>query len=182
MPAIDTAAWLRPPFTETMFTVTNWDTAADKADFANTLCRFIAADFKKELFTQKLYRRLNLSFGFIAHYDIGGYFDYFFLDLQGKIAFLEEMLAWWPCGQPEHTFSDVERAVKARLRACDLLDAYRQLRAAEIDGAERALLALLRRKYEGPDPPAPLSAPILHSGTPPKTRQTARKNEQTCLF
>jgi hypothetical protein len=37
MPAIDTAAWLRPPFTETMFTVTNWDTAADKADFANTL-------------------------------------------------------------------------------------------------------------------------------------------------
>lgn len=73
MPAIDTAAWLRPPFTETMFTVTNWDTAADKADFANTLCRFIAADFKKELFTQKLYRRLNLSFGFIAQYNINDF-------------------------------------------------------------------------------------------------------------
>lgn len=165
-----------------MFIPTKWDTAADKADFANTLCRFIGADFKKELFTQKLYRRLNLSFGSIAHYDHSGFFDYYFRDLQGKIAFLEEMLTWWPCGEPDRIFSDVERAVKARLRAYDLLGVHRQLRAAEIDGAGRALLALLRRKYEGPDPPPRLSAPILHPGTPPKTRQTARKSEQTNLF
>ncbi len=62
------------------------------------------------LFTQKLARRLALSFGHIAHFDCGCFYNHFFLDLQGKVAFLEETLAWVPCGEPSHTFCDVERA------------------------------------------------------------------------
>src|ERR1700733_10380324 len=127
MPVIDTGALLRPPFAESQFTPTTWDTAADKAHFANTLCRFIAADFKQSLFTKKLYGRLSLTFGHIAHFNLHGFFEHFFQDQQGKIAFLEQTLTWPVYGDPDYTFCDVERAVQSRLRACKLLDAYRAL-------------------------------------------------------
>jgi hypothetical protein len=44
-----------------------------------------------------------------------------------------------------------------------LLEAYRALRAGEVGQAERAQLALLRRKYDGQEAPAPSSVPVLHS-------------------
>ena len=117
-----------------------------------------------------------------AHFDRGSFYNHFFRDLQGKVAFLEETLAWVPCGQPSHTFCDVERAVLARLRKSNLLDAYRALRAAEVEGVERALLAKLREKYEGAPTASQTSAPILHRGDPPKTRRTAQQSGQTNLF
>ncbi len=67
MPVIfDTGALVRPAFDPAEFTATKWETGADKAAFANGLCRFIAADFKLILFTDKLYRRLAGTFGHIA--------------------------------------------------------------------------------------------------------------------
>jgi hypothetical protein len=155
MTVFDTSALTRPPFTDADFTATKWDGAAEKAAFANALCRFISADFRESLFTQKLYRRLALSFGHIARFERGCFYDHFFRNLQGKVAFLEETLAWVPCGEPGHTFSDAERAILARLRQSNLLDAYRALRAAEVEGAERALLAKLREKHKGAPTPSP---------------------------
>jgi hypothetical protein len=182
MPVIDTGGLVRPPFTAEQFTTTKWDTAADKAAFANTLCHFMAADFRENLFTKKLYRRLSLSFGMIAHYNEFEFYDHFFRDLQGKVAFLEETLSWRPCGQPEFTFCDVEHAVQVRLSLCDLPGAYRALRAAEVEGAERALLVLLRQKYEGPDTPAPASVPIPHAGSVPKAARKQAPHDQASLF
>jgi len=98
------------------------------------------------------------------------------------MAFLEETLAWVPCGDPRHTFCDVERAVLARLREGNLLGAYRELRAAEVEGAERALLVKLREKHEGTPVSSQTSAPILHPGAPPKTHRTAHQSGQTSLF
>jgi hypothetical protein len=140
----------------------------------------MSADFQDSLFTPKLYRRLALTFGHIAHSGSGCFYNHFFRDLQGKVAFLEETLAWVPCGQPSH--SDVERAVLARLRKSNLLDVYRALRALEVEGAERALLAKLREKYEGIPAPSQTSAPILHPGVPSKTRRSGQRSGQTSLF
>lgn len=67
MTVFDTRALTRPFFTDADFTATKWDSAVEKAAFANALCRFMCADFKESLFTQKLYRRLALTFGHIAH-------------------------------------------------------------------------------------------------------------------
>jgi hypothetical protein len=128
MTVFDTRALTRPLFIDAEFTATKWDRAAEKAAFANALCCFIGADFKESLFTQKLYRRLALTFGHISHFDYEHFYNHFFLHLRGKVAFLEETLAWVPCGQPSHTFCDVERAVLARLRKSNLLDAYRAAR------------------------------------------------------
>jgi hypothetical protein len=65
---LDTKPLLRPQFTSTEFKATKWDSAEVKAEFANKLCKFIAADFKESLFTKALYSRLSNTFGHIAHY------------------------------------------------------------------------------------------------------------------
>jgi hypothetical protein len=175
----DTTALLRPAFTAHAFTATEWSTAEEKADFAGKLCKFMAADFKQSLFTKVLYRRLNLSFGHIAHCDSFGFFDYFFRDLRGKIEFLEDTLLWRPYGDPTYTFCDVERAVQARIKACNLLAAYRALRAAEVEGAERELLRRLQAKYDGStDAVAP---PLIHAGRPVR-QMLPEPAEQQSLF
>jgi hypothetical protein len=92
MTVFDTRAVTHPLFIDADFAATKWDTAAEKAVFANALCRLISADFRESLFTQKLYRRLALSFGHIAHFERGCFYNHFFRDLQGKVAFLDETL------------------------------------------------------------------------------------------
>jgi hypothetical protein len=149
MPIVfDTSALLRPAFTVHDFTATEWSTADEKADFAGKLRKFIAADFQHSHFTKILYRRLSFSFGHIAHCDSYGFFDYFFRDLRGKIECLEDTLWWRPYGDSTYTFCGVEHAVQTRLKACNLLAAYRALRAAEVEGAERELLRRLQAKYD----------------------------------
>ncbi|MBN8900447.1 MAG: hypothetical protein BGO51_24310 [Rhodospirillales bacterium 69-11] len=172
-----TNALLRPPFSGNEFTRTKWESPDAKADFANKLCRFIAADFREAMFTKTLYRRLSLCFGHIAHYDSFGFLDHFFRDLRGKVAFLEETLLWPPCGDPGYTFCDVERDVQARLRTCNLLAAYRALRAAEVEGAERELLRRLQTKY-GESPSAPEPTPI-HTVRPPRQPRPPPAEQQT---
>ena len=118
-------ALTRPPFTARAFTPTRFDTATEKARFANCLCRFVETDFQPTLFTNKLYTRLSLCFGHIAHHNRAGFSSAFFESLAGKVAFLEQTLRY-PCwGDPAWTHCDVERAVQRRVRACTLLPLYR---------------------------------------------------------
>jgi hypothetical protein len=49
---IDIRALAHPAFEAARFIGTKWETAADKAAFANDLCKFIAADFAPRMFTQ----------------------------------------------------------------------------------------------------------------------------------
>jgi hypothetical protein len=177
----DTGALVRPAFTAADFTATKWDTSEDKAHFANNLCRFMAADFKTTMFTEKMYRRLAMTFGHIAHSSRQGFLAEFFEDLRGKVAFLDQTLMWHPCGDPAWTYSGVERAVLRRLRACDLLTAYRRLRAVEVEGVERELLRRLQAKYA--DGAAPAQAPVLHCPPMAKPSIAAHKPaEQFSLF
>ena len=182
MPPCTAQALTRPLFTDQDFVPTQFSTAADKAAFANALCRFVAADFREALFTNRFYQRLSLCFGHIAHGNREGFAAVFFHDLRGKVAFLEETLGH-PCyGDPAFTYSDVERAVIARLRAGDVLNTYRARRAAEIDAAERALLAQLRAKYDGvpiPPCPAPPAAPQI---VRPRNRHGGQAGEQQSFF
>lgn len=177
MPLVfDTNALLRPAFSSGAFTATKWDSAEVKAEFANKLCRFMAADFKESLFTKVLYRRLSLCFGHIGHYNSLGFFEHFFHDLQGKVAFFEETLLWRPCGDPTYTYCDVERAVQTRLRACNLLAAYWALRAAELEGAEREMLRRLQAKYA--DATKTAETPVILARQPPRQERPAPTDQQ----
>ncbi|MDE1905128.1 MAG: hypothetical protein KGH75_01575 [Rhodospirillales bacterium] len=178
---IDTRALLRPPFTAAEFTPTQWDTAEAKADFANRLCKFIAADFKQTLFTKSVYRRLSNAFGHIAHYDLHGFYGTFFESSAGKIEFLDQTLHHRCYGDPSYTFSDVERAIIARLRKTGLLEAYRALRAAEIERSERATLARLKAQYEGCPAMPSTGEPLVLSPVPRPVSRTSSA-DQPSLF
>ncbi len=95
MTVFDTRALTRPLFTDADFAATKWDTAAEKAAFANALCRFTSPDFRESLFTQKLYRRLALSFGHIAHFERGCFYDHFFRDCSATIWMSCERRSGW---------------------------------------------------------------------------------------
>ncbi len=125
----------------------------------------MAADFPRTALSKRLYHRLSMTFGHCAYYDLTGFFSTFFEDTAGKIDFLQQTLQW-PCwGDPEYTYSDVERVIQTRLRRSGLLEVKQGELAGETRRAERATLDRLKAKYEPspastedspPAPPAPL--------------------------
>lgn len=150
-----THALTHPPFTADRFVPGQWGTAQQKADFANALCRFIAEDFPRSRWKKPLYRRLHQTYGLIACYDLEDFWGAHFASLTSRVEFLEHLQTFRCYGLPEYTYCDVERAVQAWLRACDVLGAYRARLAQEVERRERAQLAALQAKYSTPAPGRP---------------------------
>lgn len=134
-------------FSSSQFTPTQWDTTENKAAFAKQFVRFVQSDFAAKHFTDKFYRRLSNTFGHIAHYNRGGFWDTFFTTTADKVRFLEMTLRWSWYGDPAWTFGDVEQALQAWLQADGTLERYRQQLASETEAVERAELARLQKKY-----------------------------------
>jgi hypothetical protein len=134
-------------FDPSQFKPTQWETAKDKAAFANRFVRFVQSAFALKHFTEKFYRRLANTFSHIAHYNRGGFWETFFTTTADKVRFLE-MTAQYPCyGDPAWTYSDVERALQQWLQASCLLEKYRQRLVDETEAWERGQLARLQAKY-----------------------------------
>lgn len=146
------------------FTPTQWSTAAEKADFGNQLLRFIEAGWKPTMFTKKLYRRLSMTYGHIAHFNQAGFYEEWFTNHADRLRFLEHLLRW-PChGQPKFTFCDVERAVQDEVRRRNLIDMYRLLAEEDERSRELRVLAALEQKYRGQYQPCPTGdAPAIDS-------------------
>jgi len=129
------------PFLPKQFTATQWSTEDDKAEFVNTLLHFIDSGFKQTLFTKKLlYQWMSNTFGHIAHYNQGGFWAEWFVEVSDQVRFIEHLLRW-PCyGDPEFTFGDVERALRQEVRARDYLFRYRVIADATLRAREVAVL------------------------------------------
>jgi hypothetical protein len=133
--------------TFTEFMPTQWSSAQDKAAFAKQFVRFVQSGFAAKHFTDRFYRRLSNTFCHIAHYNRGGFWDTFFTSTADKVRFLEQILQH-PCyGDPAWTYSDVERALQAWLKADGTLERYRQRLAEETEAGERAEFVRLQKKY-----------------------------------
>jgi hypothetical protein len=118
-------------FSPSQFTPTQWDSAEDKAWFANQFVRFIRSACDERYFTTKFYRRLSCCFGHIAHYNKDGFWNEFFMDFPDTIRFLDWTLHH-PCnGDPACTYSDVERALQDWLEADETLRRFRSALEAE---------------------------------------------------
>ena len=138
------------PFPLDEFTPTKFSTAADKAEFGNHFLRFIETEWAQALFTKDFYHRLSMCFGNIAHCDRGTFYETWFTSDQDRLRFIEKTLKW-PCwGDPEYTFSDVERAIQQEVRKRNYM-ARDQLRVAEAERAsDMETLRRLEAKYRGP--------------------------------
>lgn len=144
------------PFLPSEFVPTQFSTAADKANFGNTLLHFLDSDCARHLFTRKFYNRLSMTFGHIAHCDIEGFYSTWFTRDRHRLGFVTKLLRW-PChGDPKFTFSDVEHGIQRAVR--NYLARY-ELRAAEaLRAAEISELQRLEAKYRVP--------PATESATP----------------
>jgi hypothetical protein len=135
-------------FTADQFTPTQWETADDKAWFANQFVKFIKSDFDQRHFTDRFYRRLSNTFGYIAHYNRHGFRSEFFTTTADKLRFLEIALRH-PCyGDPACTYFDAERLLQGWLRREQVIETYRERVEAEREAAERAEYERLRAKFE----------------------------------
>jgi hypothetical protein len=147
LPAAIVRALTTPAFQPHQFIATQWNSAEDKAKFANALMAFIAQEFPRPRFTRALYQRLSNTFGHIANYDRDTYYSEFFEREADKIAFLDQTLHW-PCyGDPPYTFCDVERAVQRRLKAANVIDVFRMREADATRRRELETVARLQAKY-----------------------------------
>jgi hypothetical protein len=168
LPAATIRTLMNPAFTAAEFTATQWDSADDKAKFANALMKFVANEFPRQSFTKSLYRRLSNTFGHIANTNLEGFYGVFFERDADKVDFLQQTLSWPHFGDPTFTFSDVERAVKRRLRAANVIDIFRMREADATRKRELATLARLQEKYGARTPatdPTPLPS---HTPSPPQ--------------
>jgi hypothetical protein len=138
------------PFLPSDFTATKFSTAADKAEFGNTLLRFIESEWASALFTKRFYNRLSMCFGHIAHYNRTQFYEEWFSTLAAQVRFLKHALRF-PCyGDPEYTFSDVERAIQREIGNRNHVARYELRLAEEQQATDLALLSQLESKYRAP--------------------------------
>lgn len=131
-----------PRYTAESFTDSGWEsgTAARKARFVNSLLRFIADDFPRERFTQPLYLGLSTHayFGFIAHYNIHGFYEEQLSTPERRASFLRELER--DCRHDAHRdrpdlWSDVKRVLVKHLDNGRLRDPARNLSPASTFGS-----------------------------------------------
>jgi hypothetical protein len=138
------------PFLPSDFTATKFSTAADKAEFGNTLLRFIESEWAPALFTKSFYNRLSMCFGHIAHYNRTQFYEEWFSSVAAQVRFLKHTLRF-PCyGDPEYTFSDVERAIQREISNRNYLARYELRLAEDQQATDLALLRKLECKYRAP--------------------------------
>ncbi len=170
-----------PEPTADQFVQTAFTPADSKAWFARHFLRFVSADFPKHHFTLRFYRRVMNIFGFIAHYDVNGFWTEYFTTFSGKIEFLEQVLEWPRYGDPASSFCDVETEIARRISAVDLLGVYRSALRSEREAAERATYARLKAKFE-PGSAVEATALAAPARTPlGATQRDTRPPEQLAL-
>ncbi len=131
------------------FTPTQWSTVADKERFFDQFVKFVESDFARAKFPQWFYKRLSMTFGHIAHYNIQGFYAEFFESTAGKTEFLRQTIEY-PCyGDPAFTYSDVERALRGWLHSKNLVAKYQAQHTRLVEAIERKELVRLEAKYRG---------------------------------
>jgi hypothetical protein len=134
-------------YTASDFVPTKWNAADEKAAFGNSLLHFMLTGFPPGRFPEKLYTRLSMCFGHVAHFDRQGFAETWF-DSPESIASFVNHLMQWPChGDPGYTFSDVEQAIQREVVRLNLVATVNEAAASSIQARELALLNALESKY-----------------------------------
>lgn len=141
-----------PQFTASQFTPTKFDTAQEKAKFANACLKFLVDGCPKSYWIANhvwFYEHWSLHMGHIAHYNAEGFYEARFASRQGRIATIEQAAGKYGFhGDPAYTWSDVQRALAEKIVDMGLVESYKEDLKVLIEREERAELARLKEKYE----------------------------------
>jgi len=108
---------MRKLFYARHFQPTPWDTAEEKAEFANLFVRFVESDFNRQFFTGKFYQRTVCVFGFHAFPDSHNFWNHYFGDEAGKRRFILSCIGHRHAGDAAATYADVHARLQEWLRA-----------------------------------------------------------------
>lgn len=125
------------------FAATETYTAEDKAKFANQFVTFVESDMDRRKFTKAFYTRLHMMFGFIAHYDIHGFYAVYFTDPQTVLDFLKSIVH----GPHYGDWADVERELASWVLSTGTLEEWAEKAAQYVEDKELAEYARLKNKY-----------------------------------
>lgn len=121
-------------FNAAQFVGGQFDTAADKARFANQFVRLVQGNFSRKNFPKWFYQQLSHCRGHIAEYDQNGFFNEWFSQPHRKVQFIERWVNHdHPVGNPAFTFSDVEQALVQWLIDNDWFAKQTQIMHKEIE-------------------------------------------------
>lgn len=124
-----------------------FSTAEEKAKFLNDLANFVKSGFLYTKFSKKLYTRLSMCFGHIAHYNKDGFYHTWFDTERGRFEWIQHIAKHTCYGSPEYTYSDAERKfiqwlqgpegetiisqIKTNMRDEEIASAHRMKKSAE---------------------------------------------------
>lgn len=142
----------KEPFHAEQFTATQWDSALDKATWANAMSSWAKRGFTKNGWRENIYHQLHVHmYGHIAHYNQEGFYAAWFADIHRQLGWLQYAVDGGAfaggLGDPAYTWSDVELALSVWIHESGLIDHYQQLCSQDIETKERTLLAHLQLKY-----------------------------------
>ena len=98
------------------FTPTQCYTSADKQKFAKTFIRFLNSGCNFNIFSKEFYNHLSNCMGHIAHFNRHGFYSEWFASNYKRASFISHWLSHPIYGDPEYTFSDVERFLQGWIR------------------------------------------------------------------
>ena len=98
------------------FQPTTWDTAEEKAEFANLFVRFVESDFNRQFFTGKFYQRVVCVFGFHAFPNSQNFWKHYFDDEHGRRRFILTCIEHRHAGEAATTYADVHVRLQDWLR------------------------------------------------------------------
>ena len=131
------------------FVATNSASAGQKAVFATQFLRLVQGGFQARHFTKSFYRRLCLCFGF---YDLGqvplaaeDFFKLWCVSSDKRVEFLRQIAEYSPIGDPESSWSDVEKALRAWVIQRALARYVSSAEKAETLRERQTLRTLLRK-------------------------------------
>ena len=95
-----------------VFTDGQYTKAKDKELIYKAMVNFIKNDFAVNKFTKALYTHLSLNFGFIAHYNLHGFYQKRFADPEGRIKTYEAISHAAGHDLNKEDCGDLNRAIK----------------------------------------------------------------------
>lgn len=87
-----------------------------KVNFILQFIRFVNSGYKKTLFPKWFYKRLSMTFGFIAQYRQWSFYEYHFSEPERIERFLDRVRGYGCYGQPGYTYCDAEREIQRYLK------------------------------------------------------------------
>ena len=118
--------------------------APSDAKIATAFERFVASGYAPKLFTKDLYQELSQCFGFIAHFDQGGFYEARFGGSDERMQTLFVM-GKGDVGQP---LSALEQRLRILVLDKRWIGAAREQIEAEIERHDLAEFTRLKAKYE----------------------------------